>query len=145
MQDSKTSVLKALKKMLFCLPVVLLYSDFAKASVPNTALCDHAAQTVARDSNIPISVMRAITRTETGRSRNGAVEPWPWTVNMEGTGVWFETREEARAYVLRHFDRGARSFDVGCFQINYRWHGHAFTSIDQMFDPMEKQSMRRIS
>jgi soluble lytic murein transglycosylase-like protein len=31
--------------------------------------------------------------------------------------------------------RGARSYDVGCFQINYRWHGQHFASLDQMFDP----------
>lgn len=27
--------------------------------------------------------------------------------------------------------------DIGCFQINSRWHGAAFTSVDQMFDPVE--------
>jgi soluble lytic murein transglycosylase-like protein len=54
---------------------------------------------------------------------------------MEGTGKWFDTRAAARAYAQAHFDAGARSFDVGCFQINYRWHGQAFASIDAMFDP----------
>lgn len=55
---------------------------------------------------------------------------------MEGKGVWFDTEDQARAYVFRHFKRGARSFDVGCFQINYKWHGTAFKSIDEMFDPL---------
>lgn len=55
---------------------------------------------------------------------------------MEGKGRWFATEDEARTYVFQHFKRGARSFDVGCFQINYRWHGQAFRSIDQMFDPL---------
>ena len=31
--------------------------------------------------------------------------------------------------------RGAVSFDVGCFQINFRWHGENFDSVEQMFDP----------
>lgn len=56
---------------------------------------------------------------------------------MEGKGAWFETEDAARAYVFKHFKRGARSFDVGCFQINYKWHGQAFASIDEMFDPLE--------
>ena len=30
---------------------------------------------------------------------------------------------------------GRTSFDVGCVQINYRWHGHAFPSLEDMFDP----------
>lgn len=100
------------------------------------AICEAAAQRASQESGVPLSVLRAITLTETGRSRDGAFSPWPWTVNMEGKGVWFSTRREARAHVDHHFKRGARSFDVGCFQINYRWHGDAFASIDEMFDPL---------
>jgi hypothetical protein len=54
---------------------------------------------------------------------------------MEGEGKWFDNEDSARAYVFRHFKQGARSFDVGCFQINYKWHGDAFASIEEMFDP----------
>ena len=100
------------------------------------AICENAALVAARESGVPIDVLRAISLTETGRKNADGFLPWPWTVNMEGAGKWFDTRQEARAYVGKHFDRGARSFDVGCFQINYRWHGHAFRSIDEMFDPL---------
>ncbi|UXX85177.1 transglycosylase SLT domain-containing protein [Roseovarius pelagicus] len=100
-------------------------------------ICDHAAQQAAQTSNVPLSVLRAITRTETGRARGGALEPWPWTVNMEGAGRWFATETEAHAYVVKHHKRGARSFDVGCFQINYKWHGDQFSSIADMFDPFQ--------
>jgi hypothetical protein len=54
---------------------------------------------------------------------------------MQGRGVWFDSYEEARDYVAQHHARGARSYDVGCFQINYRWHGQHFASVEQMFDP----------
>lgn len=100
------------------------------------AICDRAAARTAKETGVPIDVLRAIALTETGRSRRGTFAPWPWTVNMEGKGVWFATSDEALRYAERHFRRGARSFDVGCFQINYRWHGHAFASIEQMFDPL---------
>lgn len=110
-----------------------LFADLARAA----SVCDLAAEHAAREMQVPLSVLRAITRTETGRSRNGRVEPWPWTVNMEGKGYWFDTADAARAFVYKEFRRGARSFDVGCFQINYKWHGAAFRSIDQMFDPVE--------
>ncbi len=98
-------------------------------------LCDRAAQAAANGSGVPVGVLRAITRTETGRAKNGLTEPWPWAVNMEGRSLWFDTQSEAMSYVYDHFTTGARSFDVGCFQINYRWHGANFTSIEQMFDP----------
>ena len=112
-------------------------TDPAAAQPPDlAAICEAAATEAARASGVPISVLKAISLTETGRKRAGAFRPWPWTVNMEGKGVWFDTEDEARAYVYDHYKRGARSFDVGCFQINYRWHGEAFASIDEMFDPM---------
>ncbi len=101
------------------------------------ALCEFAARDAAQKIGVPVQVMRAIAHTETGRSRRGSLEPWAWTVNMEGKGVWFETLREARSFVLKHMERGATSFDIGCFQINYKWHGQAFASIEAMFDPKQ--------
>ena len=107
--------------------------------IPATAdpsdICTAAAQKAATASNIPLSVLIAITQTETGRRQDGRTRPWPWTVNMEGEGHWFENRDAALAYVFENYNRGARSFDIGCFQINFRWHGENFNSIEDMFDP----------
>ncbi|WP_328586878.1 transglycosylase SLT domain-containing protein [Tranquillimonas rosea] len=97
--------------------------------------CDRAAQVAAAERDVPLDVMRAITRTETGRQRGGTLEPWPWTVNLEGDGHWFDTLDAALAFAHRHHSAGARSFDVGCFQVNFRWHGSAFESLAEMFDP----------
>jgi hypothetical protein len=99
-------------------------------------LCLLAARDAAQINAVPVSVMIAITQTETGRMQDGQTRPWPWTVNVEGEGHWFPDRSTATAFAQEQFDRGARSFDVGCFQINFRWHGENFVSLDQMFDPM---------
>jgi hypothetical protein len=99
-------------------------------------ICDNAAEFVARETNVPLDVLRTISLAETGRTSTTGFHPWPWTVNMEGVGKWFDDFGLALAYVEKHFSGGARSFDVGCFQINYRWHGHAFASIEDMFDPI---------
>jgi len=99
----------------------------------NNGVCDRAAIRTAREMGLPEHVLLAITRTETARYGN----PWPWTVNMEGDGHWFDTQAEALAFAERRHDGGARSFDIGCFQINYRWHGEHFPSIAAMFDPDE--------
>ena len=119
--------------------VVLAPVQSASASADDrqTALiCENAALVVSQESNVPLDVLRAISLTETGRKGAAGFLPWPWTVNMEGAGRWFDDRNAARDFVNRHFNRGARSFDVGCFQINYRWHGQAFASIDEMFEPL---------
>ncbi|MEM9151950.1 MAG: transglycosylase SLT domain-containing protein [Cyanobacteria bacterium P01_F01_bin.3] len=100
-------------------------------------ICNAAARHAANESRVPIDVLLAISLTETGRRIGTTITPWPWTVNMEGVGKWFDDQKSAKLYVREHFRRGARSFDVGCFQINYKWHGHAFSSINEMFDPIE--------
>lgn len=108
------------------------------ASIPGdpSHICDQVAHFAAEKTGVPLSVLKAISLTETGRKQGGRFRPWPWTINMEGAGHWFDSKEEARAYVDKEFARGARSFDIGCFQINYKWHGEEFASIDEMFDPM---------
>ncbi len=108
-----------------------------RAHGKTTNMCDQAAHRAASEFGVPFPVLWSITRTETGRSQGGRLRPWPWTVNMEGDGHWFDTEQEALAFASMHFDRGARSFDIGCFQINFKWHGASFRSLDDMFDPNE--------
>lgn len=115
---------------------ILVAADPWGAHAAGNMICDAAAMRASRESAVPLSVLKAVTRAETGRLRGGRLSPWPWTVNMEGKGRWFGNRNEAQDYVRRNFERGARSFDVGCFQINYRWHGAAFETIEDMFDPL---------
>jgi transglycosylase-like protein with SLT domain len=98
-------------------------------------ICQDAARYAASKTGVPVTILQAISLTETGRKKNGEFAPWPWTVNMEGKGVWFDSRQAAFDYATKNFDRGARSFDVGCFQLNFRWHGKAFPSLEAMFDP----------
>ncbi len=100
-----------------------------------SGICDRAALAAARDALVPRNVLLAITRLETGRGHNGRRMPWPWTINAAGKGYWFDTRAEAEAFAQRLIDSGRTSFDVGCFQINYRWHGSAFRSVQEMFEP----------
>ncbi|MCA0995409.1 transglycosylase SLT domain-containing protein [Alloyangia pacifica] len=97
--------------------------------------CDSAALEAAQALGVPVPMMRAITRVETGRRQNGQLRPWPWTVNLGGDGHWFNSAAEARAFASAHVARGRQNIDIGCFQVNYRWHGRAFASTDQMFDP----------
>lgn len=125
---------------LLLFPVFLFFGpgfgEAARFDISTSGMCDRAAVRASQEKGVPLDVLLAISRAETGRSVRAALHPWPWTVNMEGTGRWFETLDEAQSYVFLHFKEGARSFDVGCFQINYKWHGSAFRTIDDMFDPV---------
>lgn len=124
-----------IRKSGLVLAVCAALLDPQRATANTSEMCDLAARQAAAQTGVPISVLKALTRSETGRPKSGELRPWPWTVNMEGEGRWFASRDEALNYVRGKYDVGARSFDVGCFQINYKWHGSAFSSISEMFDP----------
>jgi hypothetical protein len=99
-------------------------------------MCDQAAKHAAKESGVPYFVLRAISRTETGRKIDGILQPWAWAVNVDGAGHWFETKSDAKEYVSGHLRQGRRSIDIGCFQVNFHWHGQAFRSLDEMLDPL---------
>ncbi len=105
-------------------------------SLTDADQCRHAAILAARTHEVPQDVMLAITLTETGRTHNGSAGPWPWTVNVGGQGHWFDKEDEARAFVFGQIKAGVRNFDIGCFQINHRWHGENFASLEEMFQPI---------
>jgi Transglycosylase SLT domain len=95
------------------------------------ALCQDAAARAAADTGVPLDVLLTIATVETGRNDR----PWPWTVNFGGEGRWFDSAAEAAASVDEALRTGATNIDLGCFQLNYRWHAEAFGSIDDMLDP----------
>ena len=80
--------------------------------------------------------MAGLTLTETGRRRDGVVRPWAWSVNAEGEGSWFDDPASALAFAEDRIALGRRNVDIGCFQINFRWHGENFPSVAAMFDPL---------
>lgn len=106
----------------------------AAPAAPET--CDAAAAYAAAEHGVPVDLMQAITRAETGQQRDGAFRPWPWAVNEGGKGTWFDNRIAAETYASQAVAAGVRNIDIGCFQLNFRWHGHAFASVSEMFDPM---------
>ena len=96
--------------------------------------CDLAAAQAASLTGVPIDLLLAITRVETGRG-GGDPGPWPWTINADGAGAWYPNMAEAVAAATLHQTDLTGTFDVGCFQLNIKWHGGEFESLSDMFDP----------
>lgn len=86
---------------------------------------------------IPRGLLAAIGAVESGRRdpATGQRAPWPWTVNAEGQGRYFDSKAEAVAWVAQARAGGMRSIDTGCMQVNMLHHPDAFASLDQAFDP----------
>jgi hypothetical protein len=115
----------------------LLSASTAKAARGDPGLkCDYAAAQAAEKTGVPIDILLAITRVETGRG-GAEPQPWPWTINADGAGDWYDTKDAAVAAATAHLTDGTGTFDVGCFQLNIRWHGEQFDTLSDMFDPMQ--------
>ncbi len=125
-----------LRRLIASIALVLALQGAARAEDdPDAALCEAAIVNGARRGGVPVEVLHAVALTETGRKSAGRIRPYPWAINREGKGYWFKNRAEAIAFARESLAEGRESFDVGCSQINYRWHGHAFPSLEDMFDP----------
>lgn len=131
---SNRPLLSAALVLLFCAG----FAPRASAAVsPAAEICEWAAQQAAGESGVPADIMGALTLTETGRRLDGVVRPWAWSANAEGEGTWFDDPTSAIAFAEDRVAQGRTNIDIGCFQLNYRWHGQNFTSVAQMFDPLE--------
>ena len=103
-----------------------------------TALsCRQAITAAERVHALPPGLLGAIARVESGRRDpgSGAVDPWPWTADVDGAGAFFDSEAAAIAAVRRAQARGVRSIDVGCMQVNLQQHPDAFPSLEAAFDP----------
>jgi hypothetical protein len=110
----------------------------ARATVDPGLACRAAIGLAEREQGIPAGLLQAIGRVESGRRdpATGRFAPWPWTINAEGRGMFFPTREAAIAEVRQLQARGVRIIDVGCMQVNLHHHPNAFPTIEQAFDPI---------
>ena len=101
------------------------------------AQCERAIAAAEYTGRLPARMLTAIAEAESGRPdpATGALRPWPWTINAEGEGHYFSTRQEAIAAVRALQARGVVSIDVGCLQVNLMYHPDAFASLDDAFDP----------
>jgi Transglycosylase SLT domain len=107
------------------------------APTPPSQLCETSIAAAERSQGIPNGLLSAIGRVESGRPdpQSGVIRPWPWTIDVDGVGVFFDTKEQAIAAVEGLQAEGVHSIDVGCVQVNLLYHPHAFATVDDAFDP----------
>lgn len=105
--------------------------------IEGAKLCTRHLQRYERENGIPAHLLSAIASTESGRYHSGLKIklPWPWTINAEGKGYFFDTKAEAIAAAQKLRMRGVQSMDVGCMQVNLHHHAQAFSSLQQAFEP----------
>lgn len=84
---------------------------------------------------IPDNLLLAIGIQEAGRQVGGQLMIWPWTANVHGRGAFFDSKDALEKWVRETQSDGQRSIDVGCMQVNLRWHAHEFPSLKKAINP----------
>jgi len=134
LNDLPTYIARRTRGLAIVLATVCFSSQASIAAIlPD---CEAIAAKVETATGLPQGILSSISRVESGHAwPDGSVKGWPWATNNRGKGKYFQKREEALKYIKKVIDRGDHNIDVGCMQINYRWHGKAFKSLEQMIDP----------
>ncbi|NDG05255.1 MAG: murein transglycosylase, partial [Alphaproteobacteria bacterium] len=141
MQEAKNTCKNRMKRWLF---IGIAAAGFAApayaqadALIEGAKLCTRQLPHYERQYGIPTHLLSAIATTESGRYHSGLKisVPWPWTINAEGKGYYFDTKAEAVAAARRLLAQGITSMDVGCMQVNLKHHPRAFGSLESAFEP----------
>jgi soluble lytic murein transglycosylase-like protein len=94
-------------------------------------VCEREMAAAAGKYAVPLGVLYAVGLTESGRKESLQ----PLAMNIAGTAYFATGLDDA----LRRFGEaraaGTSLIDVGCMQINHRYHGSEFPSVAAMFDP----------
>lgn len=109
--------------------ILAIVCVLAAQSAQAATECDQAAQLAAKAYGIPPAIMRAVVTVETGGTGR------PWTANYAGIPAYHPTRNAAISSIRAYIARGQSNVDIGCAQVNWRWHSHRFRSLDHALDP----------
>lgn len=74
--------------------------------------------------HIPSGLLLAVIKTESNLN--------PFALNISGKPLYFTYKDEAIKAINEAVSSGVVNIDIGISQINYKWHGEHFTSIDAM-------------
>lgn len=93
--------------------------------------CEREMALAARRHGVPLGVLYAVGLSETGRK--GVLNPY--ALNVDGRTVLATDLGNAVNRFAEAKGKGAKLVDIGCMQINHRYHGDKFSGVEAMFDP----------
>ena len=96
--------------------------------------CEKVIETIEDLTDIPKNLLLSIGKSESGRIlKSNKHVIWPWTVNHAGKSLFFDTKNQMKKYILKYVKKQDYNLDVGCMQINLKWHKNNFKKISDMF------------
>jgi soluble lytic murein transglycosylase-like protein len=109
----------------------------ATSSVHATGSVPEGYRRVAAAHGIPSELFYSVALAESGKhiEHLRTTRPWPWTLNVQGEGRYFPSRQAAVDAVHQAFAKGRRSIDIGLMQVNWAYHATALRSVEAAIDP----------
>ena len=99
----------------------------------NSKSCEIVIKNIENLTDIPENLLSSVGKAEAGRIlENNKHVIWPWTVNHAGKSLFFDTKKQMKKYVLKNVEKKDFNLDVGCMQINLKWHKNNFKKISDM-------------
>ena len=117
-------------KILFVLSMNETYAD----NNTKLNLCENTIESLEIQTDIPKGLLFGIGKAEAIRKIKNKFVIWPWTINHAGKSMFFDTKKQMRNYVFKNLKRNDFNIDVGCMQINIKWHKNNFKKISDMFE-----------
>ena len=100
--------------------------------------CARLAAAAGVAEGLPEGLLPAISLVESGKGDGeGGRMPWPWTLNQGGKSHYLDSKAEALAKLDEILATGTTNVDVGCMQLNWKWHSASFASREDMLDPVQ--------
>ena len=121
----------------FCAMIIVCLGLASFAEGSDSGLCDESIETVASSSFVPREVLYKIARLESGRRIDGRHVSWPWSLNNGGKGYFLKDRATALSILAHLKAQGETNVDIGCMQLNMRWHADFFHSPKHMINPLD--------
>jgi hypothetical protein len=100
--------------------------------------CDGLLGEAEHRLGVPSGLLQAVALTESGRieAETGRAVSWPWTIASGNDFSYFAPdKASAIAMVERLLAEGRSNIDVGCMQVNLKYHSDAFADLEAAFDP----------
>ena len=93
------------------------------------------ASKVEKEFKIPNKLLSSISFTETGIKRYLSI-PWPLSLNVNRKSIFFDSKRNDQLSDKAIY-ANEQNIDIGCMQLNYRYHGRMFKNLKDMIDPEE--------
>ena len=120
--------------IIFTMSFLILSKEAFADNTDKLKLCEKKIKNIELQTDIPKGLLLGIGKAEAIRKLNNKYIIWPWTINHAGKSLFFDTKKQMTNYVFKNLQKNDLNIDVGCMQINIKWHKNNFKKISDMFE-----------